>query len=80
MEMWKKNSSEREPRRNVLKINLLLLRAIFPSFFIGLFHFRVIFSQVTERSAHNFQNDVLTFRTELEKRDTEAVVCRCSSK
>ena len=76
----KKNSSEREPRKNVLKINFLLFRVIFPSFFIDLFHFRVIFSQVTECSAHNFQNDVLTFRTEPEKRDTEAVVYRCFSK
>ena len=43
-----------------------------------LLQFRVIFifSQVTRRSAHNVKNDVLTFRTELEKRYTEVVVHR----
>ena len=50
MEMWKRNSSPalqlftyKEPRKNVLKINLLLLWTIF-SFFIGLFKFLVIIS------------------------------------
>ena len=49
MEMWKRNSSElfsyREPRKNVLKINLLLLWAIF--LFFHVFFIFVIFSQVT---------------------------------
>ena len=73
VEAWRRNSLElcsyREPRKNILKINLLLLWVIFLCFFIGLFNFRVIFSQVTWRSAHNVKNNVLKFRTWLEKRD-----------
>ena len=41
-------------------------------FFIGLFRFLVIFSQVISGSAHNVKNGVLTFRTELEKRDDKS--------
>ena len=59
MEMWKRNSSPglqlftyKELRKNVLKINLLLLWTIF-SFLIGLFKFLVIISLVTWRLAHN---------------------------
>ena len=56
-----------EPKKSVLKINLLLLRAIFLCFFLVLFHFLVIFTPVTGRSAYNVKNDVLTQKVELEK-------------
>ena len=81
MEMCKRNSSAsyREPRKNVLKNNLLLLWTIFLCFFIGLFHYLVIFPQMTWHSAHS-DDDVLTFRTGLEKRYTEVVVRSSSLK
>ena len=61
--------SYRNPRKNILKINLLLLLAIFPCFFVAAFHFLVIFSQVVRLSPHNVKNNVATFRAELVKCD-----------
>ena len=57
--------SYREPRKTLLKINLLLLWAIFQSLFVGRLLFCIVYSQVTWCSAHNVKNDVLTFKTEL---------------
>ena len=76
MKIWKSNGlpglqllNYRKPRKNILKINLLLLLAISPCFFVAVFHFLVIFSQVVWLSPHNFKNNVATFREELVKRD-----------
>ena len=66
----------REPRKIVLKMFCVRFSC---AFLIGLFHFRVIFSQM-QRSACNVKNDVPTLRIELEKHDTEAVARRSSSK
>ena len=52
----------REPRKNVLKINLLLSWTIFLFFQRYLPFSCYMFSQVIWRLAHNIKNDVLTFR------------------
>ena len=75
MEIWKRNSSPgsqlfsyREPRKNLLKVKLLLLWAIFPCFFHSCLPFSCYFLTSDLTFSTNVKNEVLTFRTELVKR------------
>ena len=66
-------------RRSIMVAdNILLLVAPNPSPHRFLPH--ICFHFYRPGSAHSVKNDVLTFRTELQKLDTEAVVRKCSSK
>ena len=82
MEMWSSSEpiSYREPRKNLLKINFLLLWAIFLYFLTGLSIFVLFIYKWPEVQHTTSKMMFLTFITELEKSDTEAIVPKRSSK